>query len=157
MKRTFREFFLAIDPKQRAQIVLRVVMSRHQQLGFTRDHAKITFDAAEYLPDEQTIVAYLALVEELRNPSLYRLAAADAERARLRIANEQIQSEQLTIAKPGKVQWVSRNMLGRTYHFPLLGNSAPPAFSGRSANKAGSERAQPKHWAPKPLSKEPPA
>lgn len=149
MKRTFREFFLAIEPGQRAQIVLRVVISRHQQLGFTGDHASITFDAAEYLPDEQTIAAYLALVDGLHNPSLYRLAAADAERARKRISSEQLQSEQQSAAKAGKVEWVSRDMLGRKFHFPLLANTARfssegqrSAAAGGPPDKAGGERSE---------------
>jgi hypothetical protein len=121
MRKTFREFYSGLEPQQRAQIVLGVVKDRHRQLGPSGDASKITFDAAEYLTDEATISAYLALVEMLKDPSISRFATADAERARRRIAEELTQSGQETIPREKRARWSDMAMLGRRYEFPQLG------------------------------------
>ena len=161
MRKTFREFYSGLDPQHRAKIVLGVVKDRHQQLGFSGDASKITFDAAEYLTDEATIAAYLALVEDLHNPTLSRQATADAERARRRIAEEFIRSGQETVPQEQKVQWSNMGMLGRKYEFPQLGTAGrlrtatqPATATGSAVTRLDTLQAQRKDWALKRLSKD---
>ena len=163
MRQTFREFYSGLDPQHRAKIVLGVVKDRHQQLGFSGDASKITFDAAEYLTDEATIAAYLALVEELKDPSISRRAAADAERARRRIAEELIQPGQNTIPHEQKVQWTDMGILGRRYEFPQLGTGGrlrtatqPATATGRPVARLDAAQAHRKDWALSRISKEAP-
>jgi len=163
MRKTFREFYSGLKPRHRAQIVLGVVKDRHRQLGFSGDASKITFDAAEYLTDEATISAYLTLVETLKDPSISRLAAADAERARRRIAEELIQSGQETIAQEKKVPWSDVAILGRKYEFPQLGISGrtraatqPTTAAGSPAAKRDAAQAQREDWALKRISRDSP-
>jgi len=162
MRKTFRDFYSGLEPRHRAQIVLGVVKDRHRQLGFSGDASKITFDAAEYLTDEATISAYLTLVETLKDPSISRLAAADAERARRRIAEELIQSGQETIPQEKKVPWSDVAILGRKYEFPQLGTSGslrtatqPTSATGSPVAKRDSTQGQGKHWALKRISRDP--
>jgi len=161
MRKTFRDFYSGLEPRHRAQIVLGVVKDRHRQLGFSGDASKITFDAAEYLTDEATISAYLTLVETLNDPSISRLAAADAERARRRIAEELIQSGQETIAQEKKVPWSDVAILGRKYEFPQLGTSGRPRTAtqqptavGSLAAKRDAAQAQREDWALKRISRD---
>ena len=161
MRKTFREFYSGLDPRHRAEIVLGVVKDRHRQLGFSGDASKITFDAAEYLTDEATIAAYLALVEELKDPSISHRAAADAERARRRIAEEPLQSGRGTVRREEKVQWTDMDILGRKYEFPQLGTGGrlrtatqPATATGSPVTKLNPAQAQRKDWALSRISKD---
>lgn len=161
MRKSFREFYSGLEPQHRAQIVLGVVKDRHRQLKFSGDTSKITFDAAEYLTDEATISAYLGLVETLKDPSISRSAAADAERARRRIAEELIQSGQETIPQQEKVRWSDMAILGRKYEFPQLGTSGSlrtatqlTTATGSPVAKRDSTQAQGKDWALKRISRD---
>lgn len=161
MRKTFREFYSGLEPRHRAQIVLGVVKDRHRQLGFSGDASKITFDAAEYLTDEVTIAAYLALVEELQNPSISRRAAADAERARRQLGEEPIQTKQRTVPQEEKVQWKDMGILVRKYEFPPLGTGGrlatatqPATATGGPVARLDAAQAQRKDWALSRISKD---
>jgi hypothetical protein len=162
MKKTFREFYAGIDPDRRARIVFGVVTSRVQHLQSIRgDISQMTFDAAEYLTDEATIAAYLALIEGLKNPALSRKALSDAERARRRIVEEQIQSYQQSIPEEKKVQWIDRGISIR--NFPIYERKTDARRPNRDQSSitvdrlganAGDGTTKRNDWALKRLSKD---
>ena len=88
MGQTFRQMFAKIDPSRRAQVVFGMDRLHRKYLATTGGSSRFPYDASEYLTDEETITAYLALVREAADPSIMMQARVDAARARKRLIEE---------------------------------------------------------------------
>lgn len=119
--RTFKDLYAEIDPTRRASLVFGMTRMHRRYLESVGGQTSVVFDPSEYLSDEPTIAAYLQLVRGLNDPAQYLSARADAIRARRRLSQEPLPSRgHPHEGRPNKLRWASGDLLGRTFHSPLL-------------------------------------